>query len=82
MIFLDADVRLEPDALKIANERFINKNIDFLSVFPSQQIKSIGEWLIVPLMDWILYSFLPLKESIYFRTQIIICSKWTIYDVQ
>ncbi len=62
MIFLDADVILDPEALKIVNEKFINKNVDLLSVFPSQKIKTFGEWLIVPLMDWMLYSFLPLKK--------------------
>ena len=33
-----------------------------LSIFPTQQIKSIGEWLIIPLMDWLLLTFLPLKK--------------------
>jgi chlorobactene glucosyltransferase len=33
-----------------------------LSIFPTQIIKSWGEWLIVPLMDWLLLTFLPLNS--------------------
>ena len=62
LIFLDADVTLKPETLRIVNEKFINKNVELLSVFPSQKIKTLGEWLIVPLMDWLLYTFLPLKK--------------------
>jgi len=32
-----------------------------LSVFPTQKISSFGEWLIVPLMNWLLLAFLPLN---------------------
>ena len=32
-----------------------------LSCFPTQRINSIGEWLVVPLMNWLLLTFLPLR---------------------
>ncbi len=36
-------------------------NAALLSIFPTQIIKSFGEHLIVPLMNWLLLTFLPLR---------------------
>jgi chlorobactene glucosyltransferase len=33
-----------------------------LSSFPSQKLTSWGEWLVVPMMNWLLLGFLPLKK--------------------
>jgi putative membrane protein len=38
------------------------RNADVLSVFPTQIMKSWGEYFIVPLMNWLLLTFLPLKK--------------------
>ena len=62
MLFVDADVRLERNALGNAVDVFMKFKADLLSVFPTQKIKSAGEWLLIPLMDWLLYTFLPLKK--------------------
>lgn len=62
LLFLDADVQITNQALSSAVQTFLDKKVKLLSVFPTQKIKSIGEWLVVPLMDWLLLTFLPLKK--------------------
>ncbi len=60
LLFLEADVRLEEDALNSALSKMQFNDVDVISVFPTQIMKSIGEYLVVPLLNWILLSFLPL----------------------
>ena len=62
LLFIDADVELAPKAISSALKIMEDKKAKMLSVFPTQRIKSFGEWLIVPLMNWLLLSFLPLKQ--------------------
>jgi hypothetical protein len=60
LLFLDADVSI--------SEHFIGKIIDvaatgktnLVSVFPRQQMKGLGEWITIPLMNFILLTLLPL----------------------
>ena len=61
LLFLDADVRVSPGFISRAVAYAVEKNLHLLSMFPRQEIKSRGEWLTVPLMNWILLSFLPLR---------------------
>lgn len=61
-LFLDADVQVSSDSISSAVQIFLEKKVKMLSVFPTQKIKSFGEWLVVPLMDWLLLTFLPLKK--------------------
>lgn len=61
LLFMDADVELEPCAVRSAYNTFKRYNLNMLSVFPTQRLVLFGEWIIVPLMNWILLSFLPLK---------------------
>lgn len=60
LLFIDADVRLNDNAVESAIEEIVQTNSGLISVFPTQIIKTISEWLIVPLMNWILLGFLPL----------------------
>lgn len=62
LLFLDADVYLEAEAIQSLSNTLIENKLDMLSVFPTQIISSFGEWLVVPLMNWILLSLLPLKK--------------------
>ncbi len=59
-LFIDADVTLHPDTLKLANDFIQNKKLDMLSVFPTQQFSGFGDRFVVPLMNWLLLAFLPL----------------------
>ncbi|MBN1300701.1 MAG: glycosyltransferase [Melioribacteraceae bacterium] len=62
LLFIDADVILHPDAVRYSLDLKTEKNASMLSVFPTQEIDSPGEWLVVPLMNWLLLTFLPLKK--------------------
>ena len=61
LLFIDADVKLNSGALEAAINELEQNSLSLVSVFPTQKIQSIGENLIVPLMNWLLLAFLPLK---------------------
>lgn len=61
LLFIDADVTLEKNSITSAIGEFKKYNLDLLSVSPTQKINSSGEWLTVPLLNWVLLSFLPLQ---------------------
>lgn len=60
LLFIDADVTLKPNALPSALAIAQQKKVSMLSCFPCQQMNSWGEWLIIPLIDWLSLSFIPL----------------------
>ncbi|HDS08522.1 MAG TPA: glycosyltransferase [Bacteroides sp.] len=60
LLFLDADVRVEPDLLAKAVQHARRRNLTLLSIFPRQLMLSFGEKITVPVMNWILVSLLPL----------------------
>ena len=59
-LFIDADVELNPDAIRKAVAFFQKKNLSLLSVFPQQKMQTLAEWTTVPVMNWILQSLLPM----------------------
>lgn len=62
LLFIDADVRLKENAILVVLDEMKKSSVSMLSVFPSQVIKSLGEYLIVPSMNWLLLTFLPLSS--------------------
>jgi cellulose synthase/poly-beta-1,6-N-acetylglucosamine synthase-like glycosyltransferase len=60
MLFLDADVRIGKTLIGDAVSYSENKSIPLISVFPQQIMKSPGEKISVPNMNYILLSLLPL----------------------
>ena len=60
LIFLDADVELNPDVVAWAVSFFQVKKLSLLSVFPQQRMETLAEKLTVPVMNWILQSLLPM----------------------
>jgi len=60
LIFLDADVDLRQDALTKAVSYFQENKLSLLSVFPQQKMLTFQEQMIVPVMNWILLSLLPM----------------------
>lgn len=58
--FLDADVSVSDHLFSSCKERF-KDNISLLSLFPEQEMKTIGERVIVPLMHFLLLNLLPLR---------------------
>lgn len=60
LLFLDADVRIETGGILNALTAMRECNLDLLSLFPVQEMKTPGEWMTVPLMNKILLGNLPL----------------------
>lgn len=60
LVFIDADVQLERDALANSVAYFTKNKLTLLSVFPQQKMETIDERITVPLMNWILQSLLPM----------------------
>ena len=60
LFFIDADVRLKPEAISSITGYFENKRPVFLSVFPKQILADNGVKKVVPIMNYILLSLLPL----------------------
>ena len=60
LLFIDADVRLSSHVLESSLKLIDKYKIQLLTCFPTQIIKSFGEWMVVPLMNFLLLTFLPL----------------------
>jgi glycosyltransferase involved in cell wall biosynthesis len=60
--FLDADVRLGPHALKRMAGFLRSSGASLVSGFPRQETCTLGEKLILPLINWLLLCYLPLKR--------------------
>jgi len=59
-LFLDADVRISGDIIHQSVSMAKKYQLRLLTIFPKQLIQSYGEWLVVPSMNYILLSLLPL----------------------
>jgi len=59
ILFIDADVRLEPSCIAHALRHARALNASLLSTFPRQVTGGAGESLMVPLIHFILLSYLP-----------------------
>lgn len=60
-LYLDADVTVTPHLVTKAVSYMQEYDLTLLSLFPRQLMKSFGEYLTVPAMNWILLSLLPLR---------------------
>ncbi|HEX5741316.1 MAG TPA: glycosyltransferase family 2 protein [Pilimelia sp.] len=59
LVYCDADVRLAPGALDALWQQWHRQRADLFSVFPRQLTGTLGERLLVPLIDETLLAFLP-----------------------
>lgn len=59
-MFLDADVRIGKKLIQSALYHIKHYNLQFISIFPMQIMVSHSEKIVVPLMNFILLSLLPL----------------------
>lgn len=62
LLFTDADVRFEPDALRRSFAKTRELKADMTSTFPREITKSLGEKLIVPMIHFVLFSYLPMPR--------------------
>lgn len=60
MVFIDADVRLAPDALACMAAYMRGHELGLASGFPLQQTGTLAEKLIIPLIHFLLLGFLPI----------------------
>jgi len=60
LLFVDADVRLDPAAASRALAAARAQRVDFLSAFPRQLVPTFGEALLAPLMYLLLAAYLPM----------------------
>jgi chlorobactene glucosyltransferase len=67
LLFMDADVVPSPDFIESLNAVFQMQKPAAVSVLPGQVYKSWGERLVVPMMMWLLLTFLPL--ALVFRSR-------------
>lgn len=59
-LFLDADVRVSGDIISNSVSFMNSKKLGLISIFPKQILKSFGEKITVPNMNYILLTLLPL----------------------
>ncbi len=59
-LFLDADVRISGNIIHQAISMVRKHKLGLLTIFPKQEMQTWGEWMVVPLMNYILLSLLPL----------------------
>ena len=59
LIFTDADVKWQPEALKGVVDLFERTRADTFTVWPTQETHSWGERLVVPLMNFAICAYLP-----------------------
>lgn len=61
VVSIDADVRLENDAINKAVTTLLDSSLDFISPYPRQIALRLGERLIQPLLQWSWLSTVPLR---------------------
>ncbi len=61
LLYLDADETVLPEILDSAVHRMKMNRLHLLSLFCDQEMKTLGERMVVPLMHYLLLSLLPLR---------------------
>ena len=61
LVFLDADVRLAPDAIAAAAAVLHGSDLDLVSPWPAPQAEGVAERLVQPLSPWLWATTLPLR---------------------
>ena len=61
LVFVDADVVLEPDAVTRTVALLRESSLDLVCPYPRQVAETAGERLVQPLLQWSWLSFLPLR---------------------
>ncbi len=60
LVWIDADVRLAPDALRRMCDEMDRRGVGLLSGFPQQETRTWLEQLVVPLINIVLVAYLPI----------------------
>lgn len=67
LVFIDADVRLEPGAISAAIEVLETNNWEWISPYPRQVAVTFLERVIQPLLQWSWFASVPLRLAAKFR---------------
>ncbi len=62
LLFVDADVRLAPDAIRRMVAESLKSNTPLVSGFPFQETNTFSEKLLIPLMHFVLLGYLPIRR--------------------
>jgi hypothetical protein len=62
LLFTDADVRFGPGAITAALDAARALNADLVSTFPQEETGSLAEHLVVPMIHFLLFSYLPMGQ--------------------
>ena len=62
LLFTDADVRFERGVVDAAVARAVELKTDLLSTFPRQVTGTLAEVLVVPMIHFVLFSYLPMAR--------------------
>ncbi len=62
LLFVDADVRLAPDAIRRMVAESLKSNAPLVSGFPFQETNTFSEKLLIPLMHFVLLGYLPIQR--------------------
>ena len=63
LLFIDADVRLKPDALQRALTQALDEDADLLSLAPRLSCGCLAEWMVQPIMASLLGLGFPILET-------------------
>ena len=82
LVFLDADVRLEPDAIAAAVAELRSSRVALLSPWPLQLAESRAERLVQPLLCWSWSSSLPITIATRTRlsSTVVACGQFLVFD--
>jgi chlorobactene glucosyltransferase len=61
LLFTDADTRHQPQALRDSVAALMAERADLVTALPAQDVVSWGEKLIIPVIGWGIFSFLPIR---------------------
>ena len=60
LLFTDADTRHHPSMLRDAVTALSAERLDFLSAIPRQELRTLAERLVIPVLPWSLHTFFPI----------------------
>lgn len=82
LVFLDADVRLAPDALAAAATGLRDSGADLVSPWPRQDAGTVAERLLQPLLCWSWFSTLPgvLANRSTRPSTVVACGQFLVFD--
>ncbi|MEM7561169.1 MAG: glycosyltransferase, partial [Planctomycetota bacterium] len=62
LLFLDADVHVQPDCVRQLAQIIQERDVDLLSGFPRQILGTLSERMLIPMMYYVLLGYLPLDQ--------------------